>query len=55
MFGYPIETIYLIVLIVSGSLTFFYILLSDIFRRDFWCARSPLIEPAVSFIIFDGV
>jgi membrane protein implicated in regulation of membrane protease activity len=45
MFGYPIETIYLIVLIVSGSLTFFYILLSDILDGIFGVPDHPLLSP----------
>ncbi|QPA31265.1 NfeD family protein [Thermaerobacillus caldiproteolyticus] len=45
MFGYPMETIYIILLVVSGSLTFVYILLSDMLDGIFDVPDHPLLSP----------
>lgn len=52
MFGYPIETVYLFVLIVSGSLTFVYILLSDILDGIFDVPDHPLFSPQLILSFF---
>lgn len=52
MFGYPIETVYLFMLIVSGSLTFVYILLSDILDGIFDVPDHPLFSPQLIFSFF---
>jgi len=44
MFGYPIETVYLFTLIVSGSLTLIYILFSDVFDGLFDVPDLPFLS-----------
>jgi len=52
MFGYPIETVYLVVLIISGSLTFLYILLSDVLDGIWHVPDHPLLSPQLIFSFF---
>lgn len=46
LFGLPLETIYLYTLIISGSLTFLYILFGDIFEGIF--GGSELVNPTLA-------
>jgi membrane protein implicated in regulation of membrane protease activity len=45
MFGYPLETIYLFMLIASGSLTLIYIVLSDMLDGIFDFPDFPFLSP----------
>jgi membrane protein implicated in regulation of membrane protease activity len=45
MFGYPMETIYLFLLIASGSLTIIYIVLSDVLDGIFDFPDFPVLSP----------
>ncbi|ANB57912.1 hypothetical protein GFC29_3235 [Anoxybacillus sp. B7M1] len=52
MFGYPIETVYLFTLVISGSLTFLYILLSDVLDGIFDAFDHPLLSPQLFLSFF---
>lgn len=45
MFGYPLETVYLAVLVVSGGLTLLYIFFSDIIDGVFDMPDHPWLSP----------
>ncbi|KYD21530.1 hypothetical protein B4110_0373 [Parageobacillus toebii] len=52
LFGYPLETVYLGVLIVSGSLTLLYILLSDMINGIFEMPDHPWFSPQLILSFF---
>ncbi|WP_232223995.1 hypothetical protein [Anoxybacteroides tepidamans] len=52
VFGYPMEVVYLFVLIVSGSLTVVYILLSDMLDGIFDVADHPFFSPQLILSFF---
>ncbi|WP_026677615.1 NfeD family protein [Fictibacillus gelatini] len=54
MFGYPLETIYLFTLIICGSLTFLYLLISDVVHGVFESIGVHVLNPTLvlSFLTF---
>jgi hypothetical protein len=52
VFGYPLETVYLAVLIVSGSLTLLYIFFSDVVDGVFELPDHPLFSPQLVLSFF---
>jgi membrane protein implicated in regulation of membrane protease activity len=52
LFGYPLETVYLAVLVVSGGLTLLYIFFSDMIDGMFDMPDHPLFSPQLILSFF---